>query len=84
MSDTSLRLCGVAAGHLVSGYVKQHLPIMLVNHLSMENDASKALSKGQSRFLLGFTLGLTSVLYFLSQTGVHTKRYGGVNGPDLL
>ena len=30
----------------MSGYVKQHLPIMLVNHLSMENDASKALSKG--------------------------------------
>ena len=46
-------LCG--AGHLVSGYVKQHLPIMLVNHLSMENDASKALTKGQSSFLSGFT-----------------------------
>ncbi|KAL3154847.1 hypothetical protein ABBQ38_011389 [Trebouxia sp. C0009 RCD-2024] len=35
-------------GHLVSGYVKQHLPIMLVNHLSMEADASKALTKGKS------------------------------------
>ncbi len=43
------------AGHLVSGYVKQHLPIMLVNHLSMENDASKALTKGQSCLLLGLT-----------------------------
>ncbi len=53
MSDTCLTVCGVAAGHLVSGYVKQHLPIMLVNHLSMENDASKALTKGQSCFLLG-------------------------------
>lgn len=38
--------CGWSAGHLVSGYVKQHLPIMLVNHLSMEADASKALTKG--------------------------------------
>ena len=36
------------AGHLVSGYVKQHLPIMLVNHLSSEADAQKALTRGES------------------------------------
>ena len=35
------------AGHLVSGYVKQHLPIMLVNHLSLENDTKVALQKGK-------------------------------------
>lgn len=35
----------------MSGYVKQHLPIMLVNHLSMEADASKALTKGLTALL---------------------------------
>mgnify|MGYP001806935885 CR=1 FL=1 len=34
------------AGHLVSGYVKQHLPIILVNHLTLEKDVKKALSQG--------------------------------------
>lgn len=33
-------------GHLVSGYVKQHLPIMLVNHLSQESDIKTALTNG--------------------------------------
>jgi hypothetical protein len=34
------------SGHLVSGYVKQHLPIILVNHLTLERDVKKALSQG--------------------------------------
>lgn len=33
-------------GHLVSGYVKQHLPIILVNHLTSDKDVKKALSLG--------------------------------------
>lgn len=33
-------------GHLVSGYVKQHLPIILVNHLTTERDVTKALAQG--------------------------------------
>ena len=38
--------CCVQAGHLVSGYVKQHLPILLVQHLSVGPDAGAALQKG--------------------------------------
>ena len=57
---------------------------MLVNHLSMENDASKALTKGQSCLLLGSTWAYSSVLYVLSRTGVHNKRYKGVHVPDVL
>ena len=34
------------AGHLVSGYVKQHLPIMLVNHLSMEPEPDTSPHQG--------------------------------------
>ena len=34
-------------GHLVSGYVKQHLPIILVNHLTTEKDVKKALTQGE-------------------------------------
>lgn len=34
------------AGHLVSGFVKQHLPIILVNHLTSQKDVPKALSAG--------------------------------------
>lgn len=49
---------GDSAGHLVSGYVKQHLPIMLVNHLSMEADASKALTKGMLSLWLVINPGL--------------------------
>lgn len=30
----------------MSGYVKQHLPIILVNHLTLEKDVRKALSLG--------------------------------------
>ncbi|KAK9800175.1 hypothetical protein WJX73_003721 [Symbiochloris irregularis] len=33
-------------GHLVSGFVKQHLPIVLVNQLAAENDTESALVKG--------------------------------------
>ena len=36
----------VLAGHLVSGYVKQHLPILLVNHLSEGEDVGTGLSNG--------------------------------------
>jgi len=62
------------AGHLVSGYVKQHLPIMLVNHLSMENDASKALTKGQSCFLLRFTQGLNPISFIFSANQEFIQR----------
>ncbi len=67
----------MAAGHLVSGYVKQHLPIMLVNHLSMENDASKALTKGQSCFLLGsVTLSVrVSHAFCLGSLGVKAQFF---------
>ena len=41
-------LRGLSAGHLVSGYVKQHLPILLVNHLATESDTQAALVKGAS------------------------------------
>ena len=30
----------------MSGYVKQHLPIILVNHLTLEKDVKKALTQG--------------------------------------
>lgn len=36
----------ILSGHLVSGYVKQHLPIILVNHLTTEKDVRKALTSG--------------------------------------
>jgi hypothetical protein len=38
--------CAPPAGHLVSGFVKQHLPITLVNHLTREREPSSALSAG--------------------------------------
>lgn len=38
----------MCAGHLVSGYVKQHLPILLVNHLSEGEDVGTGLSNGAS------------------------------------
>lgn len=34
------------AGHLVSGYVKQHLPIILVNHLTSDTEVKRALTSG--------------------------------------
>lgn len=33
-------------GHLVSGYLKQHLPIILVNHLTSDVDPKAALTRG--------------------------------------
>lgn len=30
----------------MSGYVKQHLPIILVNHLTTERDVARALTSG--------------------------------------
>lgn len=33
-------------GHLVSGYVKQHLPIILVNHMTTEKNIQKTLTSG--------------------------------------
>lgn len=30
----------------MSGYVKQHLPIILVNHMTMEKNVQKTLSAG--------------------------------------
>ncbi|KAL3144415.1 hypothetical protein ABBQ32_004163 [Trebouxia sp. C0010 RCD-2024] len=75
-------------GHLVSGYVKQHLPIMLVNHLSMEADASKALTKGflevdkalgSSRIDCEFS-GSTSVVSFLKGKTLTTAWVGDSRG----
>ncbi len=61
------------AGHLVSGYVKQHLPIILVNHLTSDKDVRRALtsgfvevdrSLGQSRIDCEFS-GSTAVVSYL-------------------
>jgi len=71
----------VHAGHLVSGYVKQHLPIILVNHLTSEKDVKKALtsgflevdkSLGNSRIDCEFS-GSTSVVSYLK---VRQPTYG--------
>lgn len=42
----ALQLLLCSSGHLVSGYVKQHLPIILVNHLTTERDVRRALTSG--------------------------------------
>ena len=45
--------CGCGhAGHLVSGFVKQHLPIVLVNQLATENDTEDALNNGDPLSIL--------------------------------
>ena len=46
----------------MSGYVKQHLPIMLVNHLSSEADAQKALTRGGSRLTPRLLLSVRELL----------------------
>jgi serine/threonine protein phosphatase PrpC len=75
-------------GHLVSGYVKQHLPIMLVNHLGSEGDVSKALTKGfmevdkalgSSRIDCEFS-GSTAVVSFLSGKTLTTAWVGDSRG----
>jgi hypothetical protein len=38
--------CCCAAGHLVSGFVKQHLPILLVQHLTSGLGLKEALTAG--------------------------------------
>ncbi|KAK9808640.1 hypothetical protein WJX72_001084 [[Myrmecia] bisecta] len=75
-------------GHLVSGYVKQHLPIMLVNHLSLEADTKTALQKGflevdkalaSSRIDCEFS-GSTAVVSFLQGKTLTTAWVGDSRG----
>lgn len=75
-------------GHLVSGYVKQHLPIILVNHLTTEKDVKKALSAGfievnnslsNSRIDCEFS-GSTAVVSFLKGKRLTTAWVGDSRG----
>lgn len=75
-------------GHLVSGYVKQHLPIVLVNLLSSEADPCKALSLGfnkvhkslgKSRIDCEFS-GSTAVVAYLKGTTLTTSWVGDSRG----
>eukprot|EP00798_Chlamydomonas_sp_ICE-L_P012362 gene12362-15543_t len=75
-------------GHLVSGYVKQHLPIILVNHLTAESDPKKALSSGfievdtslgSSRIDCEFS-GSTCVVSYLKGTTLTTAWVGDSRG----
>lgn len=72
------------AGHLVSGYVKQHLPIILVQHLNQEKDPKRALSNGfmevdktlgGSRIDCEFS-GSTAVVAYLKGTTLTTAWVG--------
>ncbi|PNH12405.1 putative protein phosphatase 2C 64 [Tetrabaena socialis] len=75
-------------GHLVSGYVKQHLPIILVNHLTLEKDVKKALSQGfcevdrslgNSRIDCEFS-GSTAVVSYLKGKTLTTAWVGDSRG----
>lgn len=75
-------------GHLVSGYVKQHLPIILVNHLTSEKDVKKALtsgflevdkSLGNSRIDCEFS-GSTAVVSYLKGHTLTTAWVGDSRG----
>lgn len=75
-------------GHLVSGYVKQHLPIILVNHLTTDRDVKKALhsgfvevdkSLGNSRIDCEFS-GSTAVVSYLKGTTLTTAWVGDSRG----
>ncbi|GIL82013.1 hypothetical protein Vretifemale_10938 [Volvox reticuliferus] len=76
------------AGHLVSGYVKQHLPIILVNHLTLEKDVKKALTQGfcevdrslaNSRIDCEFS-GSTAVVSYLKGKTLTTAWVGDSRG----
>ena len=69
----------------MSGYVKQHLPIILVNHMTMEKNVQKTLSAGfvevdrslaSSRIDCEFS-GTTAVVSYLkvcaAQIGLHVE-----------
>lgn len=75
-------------GHLVSGYVKQHLPIILVNHLTSEGDVRRALtsgfmevdkSLGNSRIDCEFS-GSTAVISYLKGHTLTTAWVGDSRG----
>jgi len=75
-------------GHLVSGYVKQHLPIILVNHLTTEKDVKRALtsgfvevdkSLGNSRIDCEFS-GSTAVVSYLKGKTLTTAWVGDSRG----
>mmetsp|Transcript_37659 Transcript_37659/g.83858 ORF Transcript_37659/g.83858 Transcript_37659/m.83858 type:complete len:441 (+) Transcript_37659:163-1485(+) len=75
-------------GHLVSGYVKQHLPIILVNHLTTEKDVRKALTAGfvevdkslaTSRIDCEFS-GSTAVVSYLKGNTLVTSWVGDSRG----
>ncbi|MEW5299905.1 MAG: hypothetical protein WDW36_002875 [Sanguina aurantia] len=75
-------------GHLVSGYVKQHLPIILVNHLTSDKDVKKALSLGftevdkslgNSRIDCEFS-GSTAVVSYLKGRTLTTAWVGDSRG----
>ncbi|KAG1676518.1 hypothetical protein FOA52_000061 [Chlamydomonas sp. UWO 241] len=76
-------------GHLVSGYVKQHLPMILVNRLTTETDVMKAMSasfleaqdslQGTSRIDCEFS-GSTAVVSFLKGTTLTTAWVGDSRG----
>lgn len=75
-------------GHLVSGYVKQHLPIILVNHLTTDTDVKKALtsgfvevdkSLGNSRIDCEFS-GSTAVVSYLKGKTITTAWVGDSRG----
>ncbi|KAG2495635.1 hypothetical protein HYH03_006235 [Edaphochlamys debaryana] len=75
-------------GHLVSGYVKQHLPIILVNHLTLEKDVKKALTQGfcevdrslaNSRIDCEFS-GSTAVVSYLKGKTLTTAWVGDSRG----
>lgn len=81
----AVRVCQPHAGHLVSGYVKQHLPIILVNHLTTEKDVQRALgqgfvevdkSLGNSRIDCEFS-GSTAVVSYLKGRTLTTAWVGG-------
>uniref|UniRef100_A0A7S0YI47 PPM-type phosphatase domain-containing protein n=1 Tax=Polytomella parva TaxID=51329 RepID=A0A7S0YI47_9CHLO len=75
-------------GHLVSGYVKQHLPIILVNYLTLGKDVPKALasgfmevdsSLGSSRIDCEFS-GSTCVVAYLKGKTLTTAWVGDSRG----
>lgn len=75
-------------GHLVSNFVKQHLPILLVNYLAQDPDLCKALSQGftevdralgTSRIDCEFS-GSTCVVTHLQGTTLTTAWVGDSRG----
>ncbi|KAF5836988.1 phosphatase 2C-like domain-containing protein [Dunaliella salina] len=75
-------------GHLVSGYVKQHLPIILVNHMTTEKNVQKTLTSGfievdkslsNSRIDCEFS-GTTAVVAYLKGRNLVTAWVGDSRG----